>query len=238
MYEAPPEIAIHIECYHYETTVQHYTDSNGNSGTRTVTYPVVAYEETEPVLITSWKDESEQLKSSQIEFEITKVRMSKTFTADETFLEQCESFVNRNRWKDQYYNFATIYSIEGFKEKLLAFTDLKRKPQMLDYWIYVLAHLLIFPALPYRMWLSSITGKLDPVIHKSVQTCNRDEVEGLTERARLLNRLFAGLIEPNTAPKKFQRGTCHGNCSNRRDTHGRGRSNTANSNGNSSPHYR
>lgn len=75
LYQTEPTLSIKIECYHYETRVVYYTDANGNACSRTETYPVVTYTETEPVYITQWKDASVPLQHSEVkEFEVTKVR--------------------------------------------------------------------------------------------------------------------------------------------------------------------
>ncbi|CAB9522805.1 transmembrane protein 151B [Seminavis robusta] len=183
MYATAPTLSITIECYHYETRVVHYTDSNGNSCTRTETYPVVTYVETEPIHIQSWEDQSVPLDPKLIQFEVTKVRMHKTYTGDANLAAKSEDLIRRNRYRDLYYNFRTNYGIEGFKERLLAFVDLSKKPSMLNYPACLISHLLIFPALPYRLWLSAITGKLDATIHKRVETGDSPAMPGQPARS-------------------------------------------------------
>jgi len=100
LYSTEPTLSIKIECYHYETMVVYYTDANGNQCSRTETYPVVTYTEAENVYITSWEDTSTPLEQQELkEYEVTKVKVHKTFTGDSNFVEQCEYLVSRNRWR-------------------------------------------------------------------------------------------------------------------------------------------
>lgn len=171
LYQTKPTLSIHIECYHYETRVVYDYDSNGNSRTRTETYPVTTYVETEPVCISSWTDASTRLEHSEVkEFQVTKVKLHKTFTGDAKFVHQCENLIARNRGRDAFYNFGTAYNIDGFKTRVLAYVDLEKKPEFLSYQWCLVAHLTLFPSLPYRVWMSSITGKVDTTVHKLIRT--------------------------------------------------------------------
>jgi len=76
---------------------------------------------------------------------------------------------------DVYYNFYTFYEIEGYKNRVLAFVDLDKRPDYLSYKWCLSAHLTLFPSLPYRMWMSSITGKVDTTVHKMVWTTRSHE---------------------------------------------------------------
>ncbi len=64
---------------------------------------------------------------------MTKVKVHKTFTGDENFNNQCEAFIERNKWRDTFYNFYTFYEIEGYKNRVLAFVDLDKIPELLSY---------------------------------------------------------------------------------------------------------
>lgn len=171
LYNTEPTLSIKIDLYHYETRVVYYTDSNGNHCSRTETYPVVTYSESEQVYITSWSDASVQLEHSEIkEFEFTKVKVHKTFTADQNFAEQCRNLVARNRYRDVYFTLSTFFEIDGHKKRVLAYVDLDNRPEHLSFKWCLGAHLTLFPALPYRVWMSSITGKVDTTVHKNICT--------------------------------------------------------------------
>jgi len=184
LYKTEPTLSIKIELYHYETRVVHYTDSNGNARTRNETYPVVTYTESEQVYITSWSDVSVPLEHDEVkEFEVTKVKVHKTFTADQNFVDQCEALIARNRWRDLYYNFYTFYEIDGYKSRVLAFVDLDKRPKYLSFKWCLGAHLTLYPSLPYRIWMSSITGKVDTTVHKNICT-TRSFSEAQSNRER------------------------------------------------------
>lgn len=66
--------------------------------------------------------------------------------------------------------------IDGYKNRVLAFVDLDKRPPLLNYGWCLGAHLTLFPSLPYRIWMSSITGKVDTTVHKLVWTASPSDV--------------------------------------------------------------
>jgi len=204
LYKTEPTLSIKIELYHYETRVVQYTDSNGNLCSRTETYPVVTYTESEEVYITSWSDASVPLEHSEIKkFEVTKVKVHKTFTADQNFVEQCENLVARNRWRDLYFNFYTFFEIDGHKSRVLAFVDLDKRPKHLSFKWCLGAHLTLFPALPYRVWMSSITGKVDTTVHKNICTA-RSRSAALSSREYTVDDEETGNTEKSISESRAE----------------------------------
>ncbi|GAX17372.1 hypothetical protein FisN_UnNu083 [Fistulifera solaris] len=168
---AAPTIALHIECYHNQTSTYTTTDSRGNSTIHTQTYPVVTYSETEVVPIVEWGNGSSPPTSTEIrEYQLTKVKVSKTFDADDGYFRQRNAFINRNRYRDVHYRFDVIYVIPGFTDRVLCYVDLAHKPVMLNSLCLMMSHLFILPSLPYRIWMSAITGKIEANVHKWIRT--------------------------------------------------------------------
>lgn len=171
LYETAPKIYLTMKCYHMETFYTTTTDSKGNTTTTTYTAPVVTYRETEEVDIVSWDDVSVHLTPREIhEYKLTKVKLTKIFTSDDNYTTQRNHLIARNRHRDVFFDVIVSYVIEGFQTHVMSFVDLKEKPPFVGWGYFVLAHLLFFPSLPYRIWISASTGKIQPVIHKAIQT--------------------------------------------------------------------
>lgn len=133
-------------------------------------YTVTTYIGREDINIRAWQDESHVLQEEDVRaYQLTKVKVHKTFTGDDNFERQCNDFVLRNRYRDVFYSFSIIYLIDGFKSRVLAYVDLEKQPALLNFCWCLMAHLTLFPALPYRIWMSTICGKTDTTVHKSIQ---------------------------------------------------------------------
>lgn len=171
LYSTAPTLSMTIECFHMETRQYTYRDSNGNTEIRTETYPVVTYEATETVNIIAWEDESQRLQHSDIsKYQVTKVTIAKTFLGDADYEAQRSALVANNRHHDVSYNLRVCYNIVGYTDKMLSYVDLDEVPLFLNlFWCWV-AHITIFLALPYRVWMSSVTGKIDTNVHKKLHT--------------------------------------------------------------------
>lgn len=105
MYGTEPRLIMSMECYHYETRVVYHTDSNGNSYTTTRQVVVVTWTGSIDVDIVSWKDDSVPLRDEEVrKYQVTKVKLSKTFAADEGYERQKFEFIAANRFRDGTLN--------------------------------------------------------------------------------------------------------------------------------------
>lgn len=175
LYQTPPTLSIHMSCFHTETRTRlvSYRDSSGNYQSRTETYTVTVttWTGSEPVNLARWQDGSVRLQYEDIEeYQITKVKLSKSYQGDELFELQKSNFINRNKHRDVSHHYSVKYDIVGYKTHVLTFVDLNKKSEYLSHTWFVIAHVSILPALPYRIWVSSITGKVKPNVHKIFQT--------------------------------------------------------------------
>ena len=135
---------------------------------------------------------------------MTKVKVKKTFAADAGYERQRDYFIAMNDLDGTYlastlghctcsdisrhswffpvfYNFSVDLQIDGYNSHLLSYVDLAKKPKYLNMSWFVSASLTFFGALPYRFWVSSITGKIKPGVHKLIFTG-----EGLAAAKELL----------------------------------------------------
>lgn len=177
LYRTPPSLSISIECYHYETRYVTYTDSNGHTQTRTETYPVVTFSDTELVHIVSWVDMSPRLSAGDISsFKATKVVVTNEFSADDNYTEQRSSFISRNQHRDLFYNFRVNYKVEGYKDRLLCYVNSKNKPAMLNLAWCCIFHMTIVFALPFRLWMGSVSTKVQTGVYKSLKTTRVPEL--------------------------------------------------------------
>jgi TMEM151 family len=171
LHENPPNVSMTMVCYHMETRTTTSTDSNGNVTTSTYQVQVVTYREREEVDIVSWQDVSMPLTSKDVEeYQLTKLKLTKTFTGDDNFTQQKNSLIARNRNRDVCYNLHVNLAIDGFKSHVLSFVDLEKKPPCATWGWFFIANLTFFPSLPYRIWISAITGKIQHEVHKAIQT--------------------------------------------------------------------
>jgi hypothetical protein len=168
-----PEVLWFIQCYHYETqnhTVDVY-DQHGKfqrTETRTETVRVNTNSAHGELVISGWQDTSKPLGNLD-DFQMTKMRLSKSFTADAGYKLQKRAFISANN-RDTHYDLNEDYRIDGFKPCVLSVVDVSKKP-CLAHWVwFLLAHLLVFLAVPYRAWLCSISGKAKPTISKHIST--------------------------------------------------------------------
>jgi hypothetical protein len=174
LYRGVPYIGWHIQCYHYETHTNTYTetDSEGRSVTRTetVTETVYTHSASGSLQFSSWVDTSEQLDLCEItKYQMTKIDLAKTFTADEGYTDQKGMFIRVNN-RDTHYEFTESYEIPGFTPYVLTMVDLAQKPCMAHLGWFLLSQLTVLFALPYRMWLSSVTGKVTTTVSKAITT--------------------------------------------------------------------
>ena len=122
--QSPPEIAWHISCYHEETVT--VTDSNGNSSTET--RRVYTHKADHQLVIQSWADStnySEILNHLNL-LQYCRLYFAKGFGFDSQnsqtiYLELKKYFVLINK-KDDYFDFLETINVNGFLEKVCAFS--------------------------------------------------------------------------------------------------------------------
>jgi hypothetical protein len=174
MYATEPHINWFIQCYHYETRRRQvsYSDSEGRTQYRTETYQerVNTHSASGQLIYTRWEDTSTPLNRSEIEkFLMTKVSVKKVWHGDIGAIAQKEEFIRSNN-RDVFYDFSENFVLRGFRPRFLGLTDLDKKPKLAHWTWYILSHLLVIFAVPYRMWLSSNTGKARTTIMKVIYT--------------------------------------------------------------------
>lgn len=168
MSNTKPDLSLSMECYHYETHT--VTDSDGKKKKERT--KVTTWRGTHRINIVHCTDvTTNRLNERRLrEFQLTKVKLDKTFTADANYETQKANFVQRNRHRDRHYNLYVNFDIPGFRSRLMSYVQFDKIPWLFGWDVMVLCHVLVLPALPYRIWLSSICGKLETIIHKKLET--------------------------------------------------------------------
>ena len=171
LHRSPPKVSMTMACYHMITYTTTSTDAKGNVTTQTHQQKVVTYREREEVNIVAWQDISIPLTSKDVEeYQMTKLKLTKTYSGDDNFIEQYNRLIARNRNRDVFYESHVNLVIDGFKTHVLSFVDLEKKPACANWGCFILANLTFFPSLPYRIWISAITGKIEHEVHKAFQS--------------------------------------------------------------------
>lgn len=95
--KAAPNILWSIQCYHYETRTRTVssTDSNGRTTTRTETYQVRVntHSASGSLLYRSWTDRSDTLSDQIYKFNMTKMKLTKSYTCDIGYNQQRSQFI-------------------------------------------------------------------------------------------------------------------------------------------------
>jgi hypothetical protein len=60
--------------------------------------------------------------------------------------------------------------LPDFIPHILCIAAGKKKPYLLNPKAYLIAHMLVLPALPFRLWMGCITGKVRLDIRKQITT--------------------------------------------------------------------
>jgi len=166
MYETKPKIEWSIQCYHYETRSR----SNANGGIEYYQKKVKTHSATGVLNFVGWEDISTPLKGSDIEdCTMTKVSVKKKWIGDGGAALQKARFISSND-RDKHYDFEETLHLSGYRQRFLGFSNIEDVPCLAHWSWYVLSHLTVVFALPYRMWLSSRTGKVRTEIVKKVWT--------------------------------------------------------------------
>lgn len=174
MYRTEPVICWFIQCYHYETRTRQVASPGPNG---TTVYYTEFYQErvnthfaSGKLIFSRWTDVSVPLNRDIIErFAMTKISVKKEWTGDAGAYQQKLAFFQVNK-RDVFYDFVETIELEGYCARLLGFVDLENIPILADWSWYVISHLTVVFALPYRMWLSSKSNKVRATIKKEIWT--------------------------------------------------------------------
>lgn len=176
MHQVPPKIDMIVECYHYETRVRvvYYTDSNGNTQSRTETYQekVVTFVDQDEFSFGSWVDVSKRDMPALSTASVTRVRIEPCVlfgdqeTADD-YASQVAAMLERNRDRDVFTDFSAKREIPGLKKRISAYVDLRVKPWWIRARYFWLATLLMM-TWPYRWLFRARTGKSYYILKKKM----------------------------------------------------------------------
>lgn len=164
LYSAKPIVTMTIRCFHYETQTHHSGDAVHVHKVR-----IETLEREKVVRLEDWEDISDRLHSSDFPSVVTQIELETYFFGDDTFQRRLEDFIWRYRDCDDHYETEVELDLEGGFQPyfIMSYT---RKPLLVTHVYYVVAHLLVLPSLPYRIWISSMTGKIEASIRKKVWT--------------------------------------------------------------------
>lgn len=163
-----PQISFSVRCYHTETNSieEHYTDAEGNSGTRmtTETVDVQTFKETEEFLFQEWTDSSSDI-SALLPFDIVLVKLnSKVDFGDqqtrEAFEHQKKCLENRNRHRDDKMDISVDMKVPGFRKQLLAVHNCANPPWFLSLPVYFLS-VITLTNWPFRCFVLSKCAKVN-----------------------------------------------------------------------------
>jgi hypothetical protein len=174
MYRTKPTIHWFIQCYHMEMRTR-VVSSPGPNGTRTYRVehyqvPVNTHSARGQLHITRWTDISVPIDRPTIKtYAMTKVSVQKSWIGDAGVEQQKNEFIQMNH-RDVLYNLTETMELPGFQEKMLGFVDLDNVPVLAHWKWYLASHLTVVFGLPYRMWFSSKSHKVETIIKKQIWT--------------------------------------------------------------------
>ena len=174
MYRTEPVISWFIQCYHHEmrTRLVATPGLNGITMLRTQTYQerVNTHSAHGKLNILRWTDVSVPLDRKSLEaFVMTKISIKKGWIGDEGADRQRTEFKLVNT-RDAFYDFRETLTLSGYRTRLLGFVDLENIPVLAHWRWYVICHLTVILGVPYRMWLSSKSHKVQTTISKQIWT--------------------------------------------------------------------
>ena len=176
MHEVPPQIVMIVECYHYETRVRvvYYTDSNGNTQSRTETYTekVTTFIDQDEFSFGSWVDVSKREMPPIGHSSLTRLKIDPCIlfgdqeTADE-YASQVAAMIERNRHRDVHTDYSAKRQIPGLKKRISTYVDLNVRPWWIRTGYFWLATLLMM-TWPYRWLFRAKTGKTYYILKKKM----------------------------------------------------------------------
>jgi hypothetical protein len=135
---------------------------------------VTTYDVKERVSVTSCFDVTQRVNVNLKEFRMTKMKLTKSFEPDRNFNKLKSDLYQANRHRDTYCDVTEEMDVRGFEPYMLAYVEGHQNSwtarNLLTPGMYALAHVLLYPAFPYRLWLCSVTGKIKLEIRKKIET--------------------------------------------------------------------
>lgn len=206
LYTTNPRLYWHIQCYHYETRkYTTYDGSSYNSTTNTTTHHYTKHKEevrknthcnSSYVTYNKCCDVSAKLGPEDFpdDNHPVKVRISKKWSDGDDYVGvDKNAFISRND-RDTHYDFWSTFEIpgerrQGHHEDHLVFRDPDERPFLIHWGWYVIFHLTVFLSLPYLMYISSLTEKIETLVLKELWMLespsstdqNSDEKTGVEE---------------------------------------------------------
>lgn len=183
MRRAIPRRSMSISCYHMEqrTRTISSTDSHGHRTTSTETYhvPVTTYTESKEFPIASVVDVSNMASLNFDEHAVTRLKLTKNIDfADiltgEMYNDLKEKMIEENRHRDIHISFSCKDVIDGFKERLCAYTDPRSRPCWMKssiFWLFTAFGLTWV----FRLIFKMKTSKCDFELKKLISIIPRSE---------------------------------------------------------------
>ena len=171
-----PQRIMMIECYHWETRTRtvYYTDSNGNTQTRTETYQerVTTYTEEQVFPICYCQDISDPDGLEFDAYGVTRLKLTPDIECgdEETMLkfgEMRQQMIDDNEHRDQYIDFNYSDVIDGFKKRICAYTDPRYRPFWMNLGVFWLSSLFGLTWL-FRIIFNCKTRKCEYTIKKLI----------------------------------------------------------------------
>ena len=171
-----PRRVMSVVCYHMElrTRTVYERDANGNTYPRTETYQemVVTYTEDKDFPIAGVVDISDLNGLVFDQCRVTRLNLTKDIqfgdqATEDKFNAMKEQMLNENKHRDQNIDFSYADVIDGFKERLCAYTDPENRPSWMKSSIFWLATLFGLTWV-FRVVFRLKTSKCDFAIKKLI----------------------------------------------------------------------
>ena len=208
MHEVPPQIVMIVECYHYETRVRvvYYTDSNGNTQSRTETYTekVTTFIDQDEFSFGSWVDVSKREMPPIGHSSLTRLKIDPCIlfgdqeTADD-YASQVAAMIERNRHRDVHTDYSAKRQIPGLKKRISTYVDLNVRPWWIRTGYFWLATLLMM-TWPYRWLFRAKTGKTYYILKKKMyKSATPPREVDITDPIAVLSNNAPSLVGPCAA---------------------------------------
>ena len=176
MRDTDPKRVMLIECYHFETRTRTVTttDAQGNTQTSLETYQeiVITHTESQDFPIEFTQDISDQHGLKFDQYSVTRLKLTPEIQygdteTEEKFEEMRAKMIAENEHRDTLIQFTFKDSIDGFKERICAYTDPNNQPFWMNavyYWVATVFGLTWI----YRAIFLRKTAKCEYIIKKVI----------------------------------------------------------------------
>ena len=171
-----PKRAMLIECYHFETRTRTVTstDAQGNTQTTLETYQeiVITHTESQDFPIEFTQDISDQHGLKFDQYSVTRLKLTPDIQygdteTEEKFEEMRAKMIAENEHRDEHIQFTFKDSIDGFVQRICAYTDPSNQPFWMNavyYWVATVLGLTWI----YRAIFLRKTAKCEYIIKKMI----------------------------------------------------------------------